>query len=103
MIPENKVIAAADWLLPRYILYGGLPYQQNCRYLMGGSVRISYDNGYLNERNRVVLDEIWSDPFDCIKVVYHRLHNTIDWKEIQKEEFDCYTRPFIKNADLVEK
>jgi len=103
MIPENKVIAAAKAILPNFIMYGGLPYRLNCHMLMGGSIRISYVNGYLDENNRIVLDQIWLDPFDCMKVVWHDLHNTLGWQEISEAEFNCYTRPFNKNADLVEK
>ena len=102
---EDKIKAAAEILLPKYIKDSReLPYKLDCIKLLGGSTSIYYWNTYLEANIRVWHEEIWDDPLDCIKVMRHRLlENLAECYEISKEEFDAATLPYNKNAGLMEK
>lgn len=106
-ITEAQFRAAAEALLPKYIMrghppYTAFPYRLDAHGLMGGSWRISYHNGYLDSNVCLELDEQWDDPLDCIKAMMHSLHQRIGLREITEQEFEAATLPFNKNAGLKE-
>ena len=101
-ITEDQFKKAAEALLPKFIMWGELPYRLNAYGLMGGSWRISYSNPYLSENARMAKDEHWHDPFDCIKVMHHDVSRCLSMREITEQEFDAATRPFDKFSGLKE-
>jgi len=101
-ITETMFKAAAEAMLPKFIMWGKLPYRMDAHGLMGGSWRISYCNGHLDENDRMALDESWEDPFDCLKVMHHYVSRCLSLREITEQEFNSATLPYNKYARLKE-
>lgn len=99
-ITEQQFKDAAKALLPNFIMCGNLPYRLCAHMLMGGSFRILYCNGYLDAGN--AYDEQWDDPLDCIKVMMHRLSQTLGTRQIDEKEFEAATLLYNKFAGLKE-
>lgn len=67
---------AAKALLPNFIELFDNYYTLDAHGLMGGGWRISYVNPHPDYNKRLSLDEMWNDPFDCLKAMDHSLNSS---------------------------
>lgn len=87
LVNEKQFKEAAKILLPEFIEICDHYYRLDAHGLMGGSWRILYVNGHYEENYRITLDEIWDDPFDCLKAMDHSI-NMCFHQVISKDEFN---------------
>jgi hypothetical protein len=77
MITERMFEDAAKALLPNFIKLFDNYYALDAHGLMGGGWRISYVNpAHPDYNKRLSLDQMWDDPFDCLKAMDHSLNSS---------------------------
>ncbi len=102
-ITDLEFMVVAKVFLPEYIKVNNFPYSLHAYVLLAGGYRISYVNNNLESEVRIAFDEIWEDPLDCIKVIYHRLNRNIDTWLISKQQYDELNEKFLKSNGVEEK
>jgi len=93
-ITDEQFKTTVEIFLPEHIKIGNIPYSLSSYKILAGGYRILYWNQHLKCPIMVAFDEIWDDPLDCIKVMFHRLDRNIDTWWIRKNEFDELNEQF---------
>jgi len=102
-ITDKQFKEAASVLLPEYIQAGNRPYMLNAYQLMSGGYCLSYYGPYLESDTRTIFHQIWDDPMDCIKIVYHDVVESLGIYEIDIVEFDRMNGEIRKDKGIVDK